>query len=97
MFRILICDDEGIVRESLRYMIDKSFGKDCEVELAKNGCTAIELAETFVPDIILMDIQMPGINGIKAMEEIQKENKNIIFIVLTAYDKFEYSQKSIDI
>ena len=71
MFRILICDDEGIVRESLRYMIDKSFGKDCEVELAKNGCTAIELAETFVPDIILMDIQMPGINGIKALSKSQ--------------------------
>lgn len=97
MIRILICDDEGIVRESLRYMIDKSFGEECEVEAAKNGRMAIELAETFGPDIILMDIQMPGITGIEAMQEIQKEKKNIIFIVLTAYDKFEYSQKSIDI
>ena len=44
-----------------------------------------------------MDIQMPGINGIEAMEEIKREHKNIIFIVLTAYDKFEYSQKAIDI
>lgn len=97
MIRILICDDEGIVQESLRFMISKSFGDECEVESARNGRVAIELVETFRPDIILMDIQMPGINGIEAMEEIRKENKNIIFIVLTAYDKFEYSQKSIDI
>ena len=49
------------------------------------------------PDIILMDIQMPGINGIEAMEEIKREHKISFFIVLTAYDKFEYSQKAIDI
>ncbi len=95
--RILICDDEGIVRESVKYIIQRSFGDLCEVEVAKNGRSAIELAESFHPDIILMDIQMPGINGIEAMQEIRRENKNVVFIVLTAYDKFEYSQKSIDI
>lgn len=97
MIRILICDDEGIVQESLKFMIKKSFGDTCEIESAKNGRKAIELAESFGPDIIFMDIQMPGINGIEAMKEIRREKKNIIFIVLTAYDKFEYTQKSIDI
>ncbi len=97
MTRILICDDEGIVQESLKFMIQKSFGEECETESAKNGRSAIELAESFHPDIILMDIQMPGINGIEAMQEIRRENKNVIFIVLTAYDKFEYTQRSIDV
>ena len=97
MVRILICDDEGIVQESLKFMIQKSFGDACETESAKNGRTAIELADSFRPDIILMDIQMPGINGIDAMREIRKNNKNVIFIVLTAYDKFTYTQSSIDI
>ncbi len=97
MVRILICDDEGIVQESLKFMIHKSFGGTCELESAKNGRTAIELAESFRPDIILMDIQMPGINGIEAMQEIRQNNKNVIFIVLTAYDKFTYTQRSIDI
>lgn len=97
MMRILICDDEGIVRQSLEFIIQKSFGDKCEVESAKNGRMAIELTESFHPDIVLMDIQMPGINGIEAMQEIRKENKNIVFIVLTAYDKFEYTQKAIDI
>lgn len=97
MFKILICDDEGIVRQSLQFMIKKAFGDECVMESARNGRTAIELAESFHPDIILMDIQMPGINGIEAMQEIRKEDKNVIFIVLTAYDKFEYTQKSIDV
>lgn len=97
MTRILICDDEGIVRQSLQFMIEKAFGGECELESARNGRTAIELAESFHPDIILMDIQMPGINGIEAMQEIRKEDKHVVFIVLTAYDKFEYTQKSIDV
>lgn len=97
MTRILICDDEGIVRQSIQFMIQKAFGSACEVECARNGRTAIEQAESFHPDIILMDIQMPGINGIEAMQEIRRENKNVVFIVLTAYDKFEYTQRSIDV
>lgn len=97
MTRILICDDEGIVRQSLEFMIGKSFGDECELEFARNGRTAIELAESFHPDIILMDIQMPGINGLEAMQEIRRENRHVVFIVLTAYDKFEYTQKSIDV
>lgn len=97
MTRILICDDEGIVRQSLQFMIEKAFGEKCELEFARNGRTAIELTETFHPDIVLMDIQMPGINGLEAMQEIRREHRHVVFIVLTAYDKFEYTQKSIDI
>ena len=97
MTRILICDDEGIVRQSLQFMIEKAFGGKCELEFARNGRTAIELTETFHPDIVLMDIQMPGINGLEAMQEIRREHRHVVFIVLTAYDKFEYTQKSIDI
>ena len=97
MTKILVCDDEGIVRESLTFIIHKNFGNECQVETAKNGRIAIEQAESFRPDIILMDIQMPGINGINAMEDIRRENKNVVFIVLTAYDKFEYSQAAINL
>ena len=58
MTKILICDDEGIVRQSLQFMIEKAFGDECELEFARNGRTAIELAESFHPDIILMDGDM---------------------------------------
>ena len=97
MYRIMLADDEGIVIESLRFMIEKEFGDDCEIKFAKTGRSVIELAESFRPDIAIMDIQMPGINGIDAMKEIKKVNSNIIFIVMTAYDKFDYAKEAINL
>lgn len=93
----MICDDEGIVRESLKYIIEKNLEEPCEIETAKNGRSAIEMEAVFRPDVILMDIQMPGINGLDAMWEIRKTNKQVVFLVLTAYEKFEYTQKAISI
>lgn len=95
MYKIMIADDEGIVIDALKFIIEKNFGDSCMIESAKTGRSVIELAENFRPDIALMDIQMPGINGIEAMKEIQKSNSNIIFIVVTAYDKFDYAKEAI--
>ena len=55
----------------------------------------IELAEHFGPDIAIMDIQMPGINGIEAMREIRETYTKTIFIVMPAYDKFVYAKEAI--
>lgn len=77
MYKILIADDEGIVVQALEYIIQKNFGSQCEVLIAKNGRQAIELAEQHRPDIALMDIQMPGINGLKALEEIHARDPKI--------------------
>lgn len=95
MYKIMIADDEGIVIDALKFIIEKNFGESCEIESAKTGRSVIELAESFRPDIALMDIHMPGINGIEAMKEIKKNNKNIIFIVVSAYDKFDYAKEAI--
>ena len=95
MYKIMIADDEGIVIDALKFIIEKSFGEPCQVRSAKTGRSVIELAESFRPDIALMDIQMPGINGIEAMKEIRKTNKDVIFIVITAYDKFDYAREAV--
>ena len=95
MYKIMIADDEGIVIDSLKYVLEKEFGKDCVIEYAKTGRSVIELAETFRPEISIMDIQMPGINGIDAMKEIREKNKDVIFIVMSAYDKFDYATEAI--
>lgn len=95
MYRIMIADDEGIVIDALKFIIEKNFGDSCLIEFAKTGRRVIELAENFRPDIALMDIHMPGINGLEAMKEIQKNNKNIVFIVVSAYDKFDYAREAI--
>lgn len=97
MYKILLADDEGIVIESLKFMIEKELANNCEIRYAKTGRSVIELAETFRPDIAFMDIQMPGINGIDAMKEIRKANSNIIFIIMTAYDKFDYAREAINL
>jgi two-component system response regulator YesN len=93
----MLADDEGIVIDSLKYIIEKNFGDSCSIESATTGRSVIELAEKFKPDIAFMDIQMPGINGIDAMKEIRKTNSSIIFIVMTAFDKFNYAKEAINL
>ena len=97
MYRILIADDEGIMLESLKAIIQRAYGDTCEVEVAKTGRLAIEIAEYFHPDIVLMDIEMPGINGIAAMREIRKNNTTVLFYVISAYDKFDYAKEAISL
>lgn len=97
MYRIMLADDEGIVLNSLSFIIEKNFEDQFEIETAKSGRSAIEVAENFRPDIIFMDIQMPGINGIEAMREIRTILPSAIFIVLTAYDKFDYAKEAINL
>lgn len=97
MYKIMIGDDEGIVIEALTFIINRHFGDSCIIESAKTGRSIIELAESFRPDIAFMDIQMPGINGIEAMREIKKNNPNIIFIIVSAYDKFDYVKEALNI
>ncbi len=94
-YRVLIADDEGIVIKSLSLIIGREFGDTCLINSAKTGRQVIEIAEEFRPDIVFMDIQMPGINGIQAIKEIQKNNKYTVFIIISAYDKFTYAQEAI--
>ncbi len=97
MYRVLIADDEGIMLESLRSIITRQYGDDVQIETAKTGRGAIEQAEYFRPDIVFMDIQMPGINGIQALREIRRFNQSALFYIISAYDKFDYAKQAIDL
>lgn len=97
MLKILIADDEGIVIEALKYIIENTLNEPFVIESAKTGRQVIEVAERFRPDIAFMDIQMPGINGVKAMQEVRKTNKEVIFIIVSAYEKFDYAKDAISI
>ena len=97
MHKILIVDDEGLELQSLQRILEKDFGESVQIETGNTGRMAIELFESFRPDIILMDIQMPGINGIDAIREIRKNHTGGRFIVLTAYDSFEYVQEALNL
>jgi two-component system response regulator YesN len=95
MYRILLADEENILLEGLRSMMEKNFGVECEIVTAKTGREVVELAESFCPDIILVDIRMPGISGLQAIKEIRRFNQNVIFIVATSCDKFRYAREAI--
>lgn len=95
MLKLLVVDDEKYDRESIITMLDKDFSGQLNISEAKNGREAIELSESIRPDIIIMDIKMPGINGIKAMQEIRKFLPNAYFIILTAYDYFDFALEAV--
>lgn len=92
MFSIMISDDEQLERKVLTSILKKNSRVKDIIE-AKNGKEALELNREYNPDIIIMDIKMPGINGIKALELIKNENSDKEIIMLTAYDDFDFIHK----
>ena len=97
MYRILLADDEGIMLESLKKIIETEYGNECEIHCAKSGRVVVEMAQAYPPDICFMDIQMPGISGIQAIREIQKFNSSAVFVIITAYDKFNYAKEAVNL
>jgi DNA-binding NarL/FixJ family response regulator len=82
--RILIADDHGIVREGLRSLIEKEPDMEVVGE-AKDGVETVESARQLKPDIIIMDVSMPNLNGIEATRIILSENPKIKVIVLSIH------------
>jgi DNA-binding NarL/FixJ family response regulator len=90
--RVLIADDHAIVREGVRALLNLS--DDIEVVgEAANGQEAVEAARTLSPDVILMDIAMPGLGGLEATIEIRRENPAARILVLTQYEDREYIRR----
>ena len=82
--RILIADDHGIVRQGLKSLIEHQSDMEVIAE-AEDGRVAVELAKEFRPDVVVMDISMPTLNGMEATRLILQENKNIKVIALSMH------------
>lgn len=94
MIKLLIVDDEQIEREGMKAILNRAF-PNLIIAQANNGHKAVELAESFCPDLVLMDIQMPGVNGLEAVEQILADFPHIKFIMVTAFDTFNYVQSAL--
>ena len=93
MKKILIVDDQ----KGVRRLLEELFKKDgWEVELAADGKEAVESADKFLPDIILMDMKMPNMNGLEASQLILKKYNNLDIIMMTAYGEMDIVKEALD-
>src|SRR5690348_15140766 len=97
VLRILIADDEPIERKVIEKIIADSGHPAVVAGGATSGSEAIPLAEELRPDLIFMDIRMPGMNGLDAAALIRQSNPGAIIAIVTAFDEFAYAKRAIDI
>lgn len=86
MIRILIADDHEVVRDGLRLILETE--EDFEVVgEAGDGAVAVQLAEQLQPDVVLMDLRMPGMDGLQALEHLHTNWPKIAVVILTTYNE----------
>ena len=88
VIRIIVADDHTLFRKGLRSLLEHLEGMDVVGEVS-NGPEAVALAQELVPDVVLMDIQMPVMSGIEATKQILQENPHIGIILVTMFDDAE--------
>ncbi|MCY1150999.1 MAG: response regulator transcription factor [Sphaerochaetaceae bacterium] len=94
--KIIIADDQTLIRDGLASLL--SIKKEVEIlATAKNGEEAVKLAKELSPDIILMDIRMPVMDGLAALNKIKEINPTIKIIMLTTFDDDDYIIKSLQV
>lgn len=87
--RVLIVDDHTLFRESLRSLLKAAGGIEIVGE-AENGIEAVRKAVQLRPDVVLMDIAMPNLNGLQATQKIKRENPSVKVLILTMYETEQY-------
>jgi DNA-binding response OmpR family regulator len=85
MKKILVVDDEENIRELYR---DELVEQGFEVELAEDGFKALERLDAFRPDLVTLDVKMPGIDGLEVLRRIREKDVNIPVLLLTAFGEF---------
>jgi two-component system response regulator NreC len=95
MIRILIADDHGIVRAGLKLLLARIPGAEVVAE-ASDGREAVRLAKAFQPDVALIDVAMPLLNGLDAARQISRDNPRTGIIVLSMYMDESYILRALD-
>lgn len=97
MYRLLVADDERIERMVLCKKLRNKLEGQCEVFEAENGREALEIYEREKIQIAILDIEMPGINGLEAAKQIRARDPFCCIIFLTAFDDFSYARGAVSV
>ena len=95
MYRVMIVDDEEPVLDSFSFILEKDASNFTLCGKARSGFEAIRLMDELAPDVVFMDIQMPGINGIDTIHQVRDRFPDTIFVLATAYERFDIARKAI--
>lgn len=94
--KVLIADDHPIVREGIKQLLDLD-EKIKVVGCASDGLECLSLIELLAPDIVLLDINMPRLNGMQVLKEIKKSKIKVKTLILTIHNEVEYLVEAVDI
>ncbi len=95
MIKVLLVDDQQILAEGIKSVLETS--RDIKViGIALDGVQAVEKCALLKPDVVLMDIRMPNMNGMVATKRIKEAHENIKIIVLTTFDDSDYILSAIN-
>jgi YesN/AraC family two-component response regulator len=97
MYNILVADDEQLERIVLRRTLEETFAEQVSVSTAANGREAIQAALTAEADVAILDIEMPGINGLEAARRILDKLPRCKIVMLTAYSEFSYAKEALSL
>lgn len=93
-FRILMIEDNDAYRKSLKTILQNSF-PDIAIDEAVDGDGALQKVDAFPPDLIFMDINLPGENGLELTKKIKATHPNITIFIITSYDTREYQEAAL--
>ncbi len=92
--RVLLADDHGLLRKGVRSVL----AQDPDIEIAgeaSDGVEAVQLAETLAAEVVILDIAMPGLNGLDAAAQITRKSRRVGLIVLSMYSDEEYLVRAV--
>jgi two-component system response regulator YesN len=94
MYKVLVVDDEPTIREGLRTLVDWEALGYRVVDTGMNGRDALIKYEEHHPDLIIIDIRMPGIGGLEAIERLRARDKRLHMLILSGYAEFDYARRA---
>lgn len=94
--KVVIVDDHSMVREGLKQLLELE-GDVTVIGEASDGIECLKLLETTVPQVLLLDINMPNMNGLEVLERLKENNVDFKIIILTVHDEIEFLLKAVDI